>query len=79
MRFRYDFNPIWSLRGQFRRDLTGDDKQLLSEGELVYTHPCYRIGFLIRRDSYDNRTSPPATEFLLNFELLTLGEGYIDD
>lgn len=70
---RYDLTDKHSIRAELRKDLTDDDKLLLSQGEFVYTHDCYRMSFAVRRRGFTNRNVPPSTDYIFNIELLTLG------
>jgi hypothetical protein len=64
--------------GDWRHDFTNNGKSLLSEVGAEYTQDCWRFSATIGRTGYTNRTVEAATEFMLNLELFTLGEGLQD-
>ena len=69
----YPINETWEVRGRNRRDLADGNRQLLAEAELVYTHDCYELSFIARRQAYVNAQVQPSTDYLININLLTLG------
>lgn len=70
---RWQMNNAWALTGKWQRDLTSGGKLLQAEGGLTYTHCCYEVSFKVRRRGFENRNVEASTDFILNFELLTLG------
>lgn len=70
---RYRFNEEFDIGGEVHKDLTNDGHLLNTEGEINYTHQCYRLSFKSRRRGFSNRNVTPSTDYLLNLELLTLG------
>lgn len=70
---RVELNNAWAVSGAWQHDLNGDGKLLTAEGRLTYTHCCYKVSFLVRRRGFENRNVESSTDFLLNFDLLTLG------
>ena len=73
MRGRFALSPRLALFGENRQDLTEGGKNLLSEGGLELLHNCYRLSFSAKRRGFTNQDVAPATEFVFNLELFTLG------
>lgn len=71
----YNFSDAFGTRARWRRDLTNGGTTLLSELELTYTHQCYLFSFVAGRRGFTNQDVTSATEFTLNLELLTMGDG----
>lgn len=74
---RWTFNDAWATTARIQQNLAatdGEARNLLSEGSLVYTHECFRLHTIVRRRGFTNSTTQPSTDYLLNFELLTLGK-----
>tara|TARA_R110000868_G_scaffold190862_1_gene434825 strand:+ start:128031 stop:130130 length:2100 start_codon:yes stop_codon:yes gene_type:complete len=70
---RYRFNKTWDFEGEVQKDLDNGGRILNSEGEINYTHQCYRLSFKARRRGFDSVNVTPSTDYTLNLELLTLG------
>ena len=66
-------NEEWKIGGAWQHDLNGGGKLLRAEGRLTYTHCCYKVSFIVRRRGFENRNVESSTDYLLSFDLLTLG------
>lgn len=78
MEGKYTLNPKYWVGAEIRRDLDNGGKQLEQSFTLGYTHNCYSLYFSAERRGYNNRDVPPSTNFMFNFELLSLGRDYED-
>ena len=68
-----ELNKSWKVGGAWQHHLNGGGKLLRAEGRLTYTHCCYKVSFIIRRRGFENRNVESSTDYLINFDLLTLG------
>lgn len=59
--------------GRYRNDLA-DSRTLLAEGGLEFLRDCYKVEFITRRRGYINGDVRPSTDYLVNIQLLTLGD-----
>lgn len=75
----YDMTETLYAETNMKRDLTGEGRLLQSGVTLGYRHCCYNLTFSVERRGFDNRNVPPSTDYMLNFELLTLGSSTDND
>ncbi len=70
----------WELRGRSQHDFR-TDSLLEAEAGLTWLRDCYAIEFLARRKGFVNNNLKPSNDYLINFQLLTLGRGvgFADD
>lgn len=66
------FNDRWAFRADMRNDLA-NSKLLQAQGVLAWTRDCYRLELVARRRGYANGDLQPSTDYMLNLQLLTLG------
>lgn len=76
MEGRYNLTDRVFLETEMRRDLGDSSRWLNFELGLGYRHDCYNVVFSGRRRGYVNREVESSTDFMLNFELLTLGRDH---
>ncbi len=68
-----ELNKKWSVAGQWQQNLNTGGKLLGAQGKLTYTHCCYKVSFVVKRRGFENRNVNSSTDYLINFELLSLG------
>lgn len=76
MEGRYNLSDRVFLETDLRRDLSDSSRWLNFELGLGYRHDCYNVVLSGRRRGYVNREVESSTDFMLNFELLTLGRDH---
>jgi LPS-assembly protein len=62
----------WRLNARGQHDLR-NSKLLEAELGLTWLRDCYAIELLARRKGFENAALRPSTDYLVNFQLLTLG------
>lgn len=76
LKSHYNFSDRYFMETDMRRDLANSNRWLNFEVALGYRHCCYNVTLRGRRRGFINREVDASTDFLLNFELLTLGRDH---
>ena len=74
-RFKLPVNAHWELNGATQNDLR-NSRTLEAEAGATLLRDCYKISFIARRRGFSNGDLRPSTDYLVNVQLLTLGEDY---
>jgi LPS-assembly protein len=71
---RIPLGPSWRFLARSQHDLRSS-KVLEAEAGLTWLRDCYAIELVGRRKGFQNASLRPGTDYLLNFQLLTMGRG----
>ncbi|NBV54304.1 MAG: LPS-assembly protein LptD [Proteobacteria bacterium] len=72
-RMRLPLTEKMAFEAQSRNDLR-NSKVLLAEGGLSWREDCYLLKLVVRRRGFTSGDVQPSTDYLLNVELLSLGD-----
>ena len=71
--FKTPINRQVDFVSRLRKDLA-EEKLLLGEAGVILKQNCYEVSFIMRRHGYETSDLQPGTDYLVNVQLLTLGD-----